>query len=179
MRKNIPLLAGVLVASSLLGACVSPQYPYSNQNYPNSYPSGYQGNTYPASNYPSNSYPSAYPAPAQQNYSMSGVVESVQLVQGYGPRGSGAGAVVGGVAGGILGNQVGGGAGRTAATVAGAIGGAIVGNNVEQNNSRRSNLYQISVRLDNGGYQTITQEASPDIGPGSRVRIENNRVYRY
>lgn len=116
-----------------------------------------------------------------QVYNSYGVVDSIQIVQVQTERrGPGAGALVGGLVGGILGNQVGGGAGNTAATVAGAVGGAVVGNKIEQNNNvpQAREMYQITVRMDNGGYQTITQDTIADVRVGTRVFIENNRVYR-
>jgi outer membrane lipoprotein SlyB len=120
--------------------------------------------------------------PSQSYSSSYGVIDSIQISQAAAanPNGMGAGAIVGGLVGGILGNQVGGGRGRTAATVAGAVGGAIVGNQVEQrNNAQVRDTYQIGVRLDNGSYQTIMQDNVADLRVGSRVRIENNQVYRY
>lgn len=114
-------------------------------------------------------------APAAVSY---GVVESVQPVQS-GSRGPGLGAVAGGVLGGVLGNQVGGGRGNTAATAAGAIGGAVVGNQVEQRNRAQTNAWQLGIRLDNGGYQSVTQDSVGDITVGNRVRVENGRAYRY
>jgi outer membrane lipoprotein SlyB len=117
-----------------------------------------------------------YP-PATRTVTMeSGVVDSIQLVQAPG-AGSGVGAVVGGVTGGLLGNQVGGGSGRTAATAAGVIGGAVVGNQIERN-AKAHEVYQIGIRLDSGGYQTVAQETVTDLRVGDRVRIENGRVYR-
>ncbi len=122
----------------------------------------------------------AVPAYSQvsNNY---GVVDSIQIVQVQTERkGPGAGAVVGGIVGGILGHQVGSGTGNTAATVAGAVGGAVVGNRVEQNNNppQAREMYQITVRMDNGSYQTITQDTIADLRIGSRVYVENNRVSR-
>jgi hypothetical protein len=90
------------------------------------------------------------------------------------------GAVVGGVVGGLLGNQVGGGTGKAVATVAGVVGGALAGNQIEQNNRAQTrDMYQIRVRLENGGYQTIVQDSIADLRIGNRVRIEGDRVYRY
>ena len=113
--------------------------------------------------------------------STSGFIESIQVVQvGSENRGPGAGAVVGGIVGGILGNQVGGGVGNVAATAAGVVGGAIVGNNIEKNNRNQQlrEAYQISVRLDNGSYQTIVQDNIADLRVGNRIYIANNQVYR-
>jgi outer membrane lipoprotein SlyB len=108
------------------------------------------------------------------------VVDSIQVVNtAGGNNGIGAGTVIGALAGGILGNQVGGGTGRAVATAAGAVGGAVVGNQVEQRNRQGGTAYQIGVRLDNGTYQTFTQESVGDMNIGNRVRVENGRVYRY
>lgn len=160
----IPAIAAI-TASTFLGACANTNYPgaYGTQPYPAA------TTTYP--------YPPANSYPYQVSY---GVIESIQLAQGSPSQGSGAGAVIGGVVGGLLGHQVGKGSGRTAATVAGAVGGAIAGNEIEKRNGAYPrNQYLIGVRLDNGGYQTLAQDNVSDLQIGSRVRIENNAVYRY
>ncbi len=89
----------------------------------------------------------------------------------------GAGAIIGGVVGGILGHQVGGGTGKDVATIAGVAGGAVLGHQLEKNN-KQQDAYRIQVKLDHGGYQTVTQGIS-DLRVGDRVRIENNHVSRY
>jgi outer membrane lipoprotein SlyB len=156
----------VMVACMLLSACASTNYP-----------GPYSAQPYPSVRTPYPSYPATNPAPYHVAY---GFVESIQLTQGSATQGSGAGAVIGGVVGGLLGHQVGKGSGRTAATVAGAIGGAIAGNEIEKrNNSFQHNQYLIGVRMDNGGYQTLAQDNVSDLQVGSRVRVENNFVYRY
>ena len=92
----------------------------------------------------------------------------------------GAGAVLGGVVGGLIGSQVGGGRGKTAATAAGAIGGVLVGNEIEhRNNTQVRNMYQIGISLDDGTYQTVTQDSITELHVGNRVRIEGEQVYRY
>ena len=122
----------------------------------------------------------SYPAATSSTSSSYGVVDSIQAVDSNSSAGGmGVGAVVGGVAGGVLGHQVGGGRGNTAATVAGAVGGAMAGNEIEQRNKTSSAAYQIGVRLDNGSYQTVTQDTVADLSVGNRVRIENGRAYRY
>jgi outer membrane lipoprotein SlyB len=171
MKTTQVMTASALTALALLGGCANPGYqsgypqagqPVYSQPQPQPYP-------YPVSSQPANSYYSSY-----------GVVDSVQITQAPVSADPGLGAVVGGVVGGLLGNQVGGGTGKTVATVAGVVGGAMVGNQMEQNSrSQTRDLYQIRVRLENGSYQTITQDTAPDLRPGNRVRIENNRVYRY
>lgn len=159
MKRSIKIASVVLASSTILIGCSSPQQPVASQPYPQSYPS-----TAPV-------YSTSY-----------GVVDSIQAVNtgATSSGGIGVGAVTGGVVGGVLGNQVGSGDGRKAATAAGAIGGAIVGHQIQnRNRANQAQAYQVGVRLDNGTYQTVTQESVADIGIGSRVRIENGRAYRY
>ncbi|HYC42887.1 MAG TPA: glycine zipper 2TM domain-containing protein [Noviherbaspirillum sp.] len=149
-----------VLAAVLTAGCASP-----GQHYPvvgPSYPAPVQ--TYPAT---SSAYGASY-----------GTVESIQLVQSGANEGIGTGAVVGGVVGGLLGNQVGGGRGKKAATVAGVIGGAMVGHQIERNAQPR-NGYQLGIRMDNGAYRTVMQENVADLHVGVRVRVENDRAYRY
>jgi len=113
-----------------------------------------------------------------------GVIDAIEMTRessdGIGGSGIGAGAVIGGVVGGVLGHQVGGGTGKDVATVAGVVGGAVVGHQIEKGNrQQQQDEYRIRVRLDNGGYQTVTQQSMNDLRVGDRVRIENNRVTRY
>jgi outer membrane lipoprotein SlyB len=115
---------------------------------------------------------------ATQSGPLYGVVESVQPAPAQ-HRGPGVGAIAGGVVGGVLGHQVGGGSGNTAATAAGAIGGAVVGNEVEQRRRSSTGAWQVGVRLDNGGYQTVVQDDASNIAVGNRVRIENGRATPY
>lgn len=157
-RKTLPVCLSV----AILAGCASPGYnvPVSSQPYP----------TYPA---PVQTYPATSPSYAYST----GTIDSIQMHQNA-DSGIGVGAVVGGVVGGLLGNQVGGGRGKKAATVAGVVGGAMVGHQMERNAQMRD-AYEIRVRMDNGGYQTIMQDNINDLQVGSRVRIENQRVYRY
>lgn len=152
--------AALLLAITILGGCASPDY------------------RYPAA---SQSYPApvqAYPSPPPSYSYSTGTIESIQLRQGTADNGIGVGTVVGGVVGGLLGNQVGGGRGKKAATVAGVVGGAMVGHQMERN-AQGQNQVQIGVRMDNGSYQTLIQDNVSDLQVGSRVRVENQRVYRY
>lgn len=103
-----------------------------------------------------------------------GTVESVREITQEG-QGSGIGAVAGGVLGGVLGHQIGGGRGRDVATVAGALGGAYAGNEVEKSR-RSSHHYQITVRMDNGTTQTLTETQPPMWRSGDRVRVGNGRI---
>lgn len=160
MKTTTAFAATVLVASSLLAGCAGPNQPTSTQSYPAQ---------------------TTYPATTQSGYNTQyGVIDSIQVTRGTTNTGPGVGAVVGGVVGGLIGNQVGGGNGKVAATAAGAIGGAVVGNQVEQNNRAAAReMYQINVRLDNGSFQSVTQDTMNDLRVGNRVRLENGRVYRY
>ncbi|HUW28373.1 MAG TPA: glycine zipper 2TM domain-containing protein [Sulfuriferula sp.] len=152
MKTVHKALAVAGMATMLLGGCANS----------NPYPDNQSGN--------STRYSSAY-----------GIVDSINAVQ-TDSNGSpiGIGTVIGGVVGGVLGNQVGGGTGRTVATAAGAVGGAVVGHEIEKNqNNSNSNAYRIGVRLDNGGYESFTQDDIGDMRVGDRVRIDNGRVTRY
>ena len=122
-----------------------------------------------------------YPQQSTNSYTQYGVVQSITLVQQESTSSSiGAGTIVGAVVGGVLGNQVGGGKGKTAATVLGAAGGAYAGHEIEkQNRPQQGNLYQLSVRLNNGSYQTLTQTTNNDIRVGDSVRIDNGVAQRY
>jgi outer membrane lipoprotein SlyB len=122
-------------------------------------------------------YRSETSPPYSSNSSRYGVIESIETTRASND-GIGAGAVIGGVVGGVLGNQVGSGTGNTAATVAGAVGGAVVGHEIEKRNQAHD-AYRIRVRLDNGSYQTMTQDNITDLQVGTRVRVENDHVYRY
>lgn len=120
----------------------------------------------------------SYSAPAStQSYARSyGVVDSIDAIQGK--EAGMTGTIIGGVIGGVLGNQVGKGRGNTAATIAGAAGGAVAGHEIEKRKNQTNDSYRINVKLDNGRYLTQTQDSITDIHVGSRVRIENDRVYR-
>lgn len=146
-----------MVATLMLGACASTT-PLTNTNTSTAYP---QQNT--------------------SSYTQYGVVQSIALVQQESATSPiGAGTIVGAVVGGVLGNQVGGGTGKTAATVLGAAGGAYAGHQIEKSNqTQQGNVYQLSVRLNNGSYQTLTQTTNNDIRVGDSVRIDNGVAQRY
>jgi outer membrane lipoprotein SlyB len=117
----------------------------------------------------------SYPSYSSSYSAGYGVIDGIDVTRAGGD-GIGAGTVIGGIAGGVLGHQVGSGRGNDAATVVGAIGGAVVGHEIEKNN--RPDVYRIRVRLDGGGYQTVTQDNASDLRIGDRVRIDNDRLYR-
>ena len=83
----------------------------------------------------------------------------------------------GAVIGGILDNQVGSGTGQTVATVAGAAGGAYAGHQLERQR-QTPDAYKFTIRMDGGSYQTVTQNANPDIRVGDRVRVDNGVARR-
>jgi outer membrane lipoprotein SlyB len=118
---------------------------------------------------------STAPFAAPDTCATCGVVESVRYVEKQG-KGSGLGAIAGGVVGGVLGHQIGSGHGNTAATIAGAGVGAYAGNQVEKNVKKKA-YYVVSVRLDSGRRQSVTQGARPGVREGDRVKIVNgNRI---
>lgn len=167
MKSTTKLATMVIAASALISGCAA--YGPQQSGYPSQSQSGYSSQS--QSGYPSQSQ-------QQSNSSGYGTVDSIQLTR-VTPNSGGAGAVVGGLAGALLGNQVGSGSGRTAATIAGAVGGAMVGNSVQNSRAQQRDAYQISVRLDNGDYQTIVQDDVNDLRVGNRVRIVDGRAYRY
>ena len=122
--------------------------------------------------------------PSSSSYSGAayGVIDAIEITRGnsdgIGGSGIGAGAVIGGIVGGVLGHQVGSGTGQDVATAAGVVGGAVAGHQIEKSN-KQQDAYRIRVRLDNGGYQTVTQQSISDLRVGDRARIENGHVYRY
>mgnify|MGYP003351972442 CR=1 FL=1 len=79
--------------------------------------------------------------------------------------------IAGGVIGATGGSSVGGG-GRTSNVlgVLGAVGGGIAGNAIERKLTEKKGL-EITVKLDNGEYRAITQDADEAFRPGERVRL--------
>lgn len=158
--NNIRAVFG-LVAALTLGACETMNTPANTST---------SGTSYPQSTNSSNVY-SGY-----------GVVQSVDPVAkantGIGGTGIGIGTIAGAVVGGIVGNQVGSGRGNTAATVVGAAGGAYAGHEIEKRTQQTSTSYNVTIRMDNGSYQTLPQGANTDIRVGDRVQIDNGVVRR-
>ena len=173
--KRITFMAAA--AALGLAACATP--PYQDPSYPQAqYPAGQYPGQYPA--YPAG--PAAtYPAYPQAQAAGYGYVEAVDVVQGEQQRsGPGIGAIGGAIAGGVLGNQVGHGTGRAAATVGGAVAGGVIGHQVEQRvkgSQGSANHYRFRVRMDDGSYQTFTQERHDNIRVGDRVRVDNGQVW--
>lgn len=117
-------------------------------------------------------------SPQLRNSYNLGVVDRIEVIR----KGDGsniAGTIIGGIVGGLIGHQIGGGSGQTAATIAGAAGGAVAGHEIERRSRGANETFRITVRLDNGAYQTVTQDNITDLRTGDRVRIEGDRIYRY
>ncbi len=131
------------------------------------------------------SNPSATTPVADASFIGYGRVEAIDVVQDGTASNTGTrqivGAVIGGVAGGAVGSQIGSGRGQTAATVIGAVGGAVAGNEVAKRTGTTTHDedYNVRVRMDNGGYQTIRMENPPGLSVGERVSVYQNAVYRY
>ena len=118
-----------------------------------------------------------YVAPATANIcSNCGVIESVNAIEQPG-EGTGLGAVAGGVAGALLGTQIGQGRGTTAATIAGAAGGAFAGHQVEKS-VKKTKHYEISVRMEDGSFRTITQQSDSGLMSGDKVKIVDGAIVR-
>ncbi|HTN64629.1 MAG TPA: glycine zipper 2TM domain-containing protein [Burkholderiaceae bacterium] len=119
----------------------------------------------------------AGPAPrAPRPCNSCGIVEAVNVVQLQGD-GNYLGTIGGGVVGALLGNQVGNGNGNTAATIAGAIGGALAGRAIESN-TKKTVQYEVLVRLQNGGTQTVSFAADPGYRVGEKVRVADGGLMR-
>lgn len=103
-----------------------------------------------------------------------GVVESINLVEVKGDGGY-LGKIAGGVVGAVIGSQIGQGRGTTAAQVAGAVGGAVVGNEIEKR-VKKIRHYEVAVRLQGGGTQTISYATEPTFKVGDKVRLENGTL---
>ena len=116
--------------------------------------------------------------------------QSAELQPGYGSvhaiekthekvEGVGVGAVAGAVIGGLIGNQVGEGDGNTAATVIGAAGGALIGHQLEKKVKEREELHQLTIRMENGSFQSLVQKKEfVDLRVGDRLYIDNEGAVR-
>lgn len=98
-----------------------------------------------------------------------GIVEGVRNVMIEGTK-SPVGTVAGAALGGLAGSTIGGGRGQAAAAIGGAVLGGVAGSAAEEAITRRQGL-EITVRLDNGRYIAVTQEADEIFNPGERVRV--------
>lgn len=108
-----------------------------------------------------------------------GTVQSIELVKQDTRNGIGLGTVAGAVIGGVVGNQIGEGQGRTAATVIGAAGGAYAGNRIEDSRRQAADAYRITLRMDNGEYQSFVQADDAGLRIGDRAWVNNGVVQHY
>lgn len=111
---------------------------------------------------------SSYQTMNEQSVRM-GTVESVRNVAIANPD-SGIGTMSGAALGGLAGSEVGHGKGAAAVGILGAVAGGVLGNRVEDQVNKRPGL-EITVKLDNGDYKSITQTADEIFRPGERVRL--------
>lgn len=118
----------------------------------------------------------AAPVPVAQICNNCGTVEAINLVEVKG-EGNYLGTIGGGVVGALLGSQIGDGSGRTAAQIAGALGGAYAGHTIE-GNVRKTNHYEVVVRLQNGATQAVTFATDPGYRVGDAVKINNGVIVR-
>lgn len=102
------------------------------------------------------------------------VVESVREVLIEKDQ-TGVGTVAGAALGGIAGaSAIGKGNGSLAAGIVGAVVGGAIGQKIEADANHRKG-YEITVRLDNGEYKAITQDADEQFRAGDRVRLLSSR----
>jgi outer membrane lipoprotein SlyB len=101
-----------------------------------------------------------------------GAIEAINLVEVKG-EGSYLGKIAGGLAGIVIGSQIGDGSTTTVAQVAGGVGGAYVGNEIEKR-VKATKHYEVVVRLENGGTQTLTYAAQPPFAVGAKVKVDGN-----
>ncbi len=149
------LVAPVAVVVLALAGCATPvEQPYYGSN--------------PA---PAQGYPGQY-----QSYQM-GTVDRIEVINRSGGNNA-AGTIIGGIIGGLIGTQIGSGSGRTAATVIGAVGGAVAGNVIEGRRRADHETFRVTVRLDNGSMQTMTQDNINDLHTGDRVRLDGTVISR-
>jgi outer membrane lipoprotein SlyB len=143
-------LAGMLA----LGGCAPMAGPGWQQDYP---PVAYSRNLYPG-------YGSVY---------------SIDLIRPERDNSIGVGTVAGAVIGGLIGHQVGEGNGNTAATVIGAAGGALIGHQIEKSNQPQGDQFRLTIRMENGSYQTLIQNTDfVDLRIGDRLYIDNSGAVR-
>lgn len=116
------------------------------------------------------------PPPAPVICYSCGTVQSVNVVTEAG-KASGAGAVTGAVLGGVAGHQMGGGKGKDAMTVIGVIGGALAGNATEKA-IKKTQFYEVTVRMEDGNVQTYTYQAVPPFSAGDAVRVDGGQLMR-
>lgn len=103
-------------------------------------------------------------------------IQAVREVQDPGEH-TALGPIAGGIAGAVLGDQIGRGKGNTrkVLTVLGAAGGAFAGREIEKR-ARGTAHWEIDVRRDDGGFETVRSDVAPPYQPGERVRLVDGRL---
>ena len=102
-------------------------------------------------------------------------IQSVREVQDPGEH-TALGPIAGGIAGAVLGDRIGKGHGtRKVITLIGAAGGALAGREIEKR-ARGTSHWEIDVRRDDGGYETVRSDVAPPYQPGERVRLLDGRL---
>lgn len=114
----------------------------------------------------------AAPVVSQAHCGNCGRVQNIEAFTGH--RSSSGGMVAGAVVGGLVGNQFGNGDGKTAMTVAGTVGGALVGKKIAENSAKTK--YRITVRMDDGHLETVTQSKLHNLHVGDSVRIHDGKA---
>lgn len=114
----------------------------------------------------------ASPLAAQASCGDCGTIKKIESYTGH--RSTTGGMVAGAVIGGLVGHQVGGGDGKTLATVAGAAGGAYAGKKIAENSEKT--MYRVTVRMEDGHYETVNQSSVKGLKVGSSVRIRNGKA---
>src|SRR2546430_5068695 len=104
-----------------------------------------------------------------------GTVEAVKEVTTPGDGSSGVGAIGGGIAGAGIGNQFGPGTGRSIMTVLGAAGGALAGKEIEKQHNA-TKRWDVTVRMDDGSYHTLSSPSLPYWHAGDRVRFLDGKL---
>lgn len=108
-----------------------------------------------------------------------GSVYAIDLIRPDRDNGIGVGAIAGAVIGGLIGHQVGDSNGNTAATVIGAAGGALIGHQIEKANQPQGDQFRLTIRMENGSYQTLIQQTDfVDLRVGDRLHIDNGGAVR-
>lgn len=116
------------------------------------------------------------PTPAPSICYSCGTVQVVNVVT-EGGQANGTGAVTGAVLGGVAGHQMGKGKGKDAMTIVGVIGGALAGNATEKA-MKKSQHYEVTVRMEDGNVQTFNYQTVPPFSSGDTVRVDGGQLMR-
>lgn len=101
-----------------------------------------------------------------------GVVASITPIEVQGQT-NGVGAVAGGVGGALIGSQIAGRGNHTLGGVLGAVGGGLLGNTIEKH-ERRTTVYDVHVRMEDGSMRTVRQSHAPAVG--EHVYVEGHTL---